>query len=169
MTDHEFRHAGEVELSRDNLVWTVLDWGYDFEIQFEAMVNSEIPQDWSSVFYMTTLDHSSGAVGSRLPNFMVNNREKKFDICFSVNGDDNFCVHHEYQLNQWYHFQISQFMIPNTDKGQYRIKVNCKTVHETLNSQPRSFPEAKLYLSNPWIPSLGSYGTMSNLTITKEG
>ena len=168
VTDHEFRHVGEVELSRDNLVWTVLHWGNDFEIQFDAMVNSEIPQDWSNVFYMTTLDHDSALLGSRLPSFMVWNSEKKFEICFSVNGNDNYCIYHEYQLNQWYHFQISQFNNP-TGEAVYRIRVNGNTVHEILNSKPTNFPEARLYLSSPWLPSLGSYGTLSNLSVKKKG
>ena len=163
VTDHEFRQAGEVELSKDNLVWTVLNWGHEFEIEFDATVNSEIPQDRSNVFHMSTLDD-----GSHVPHLMVWNGNKTFEICFSVNGNDNYCVYQEYWLNQWYHFQISQLIIP-TGEAQYRIKINCNTVHEILNNQPKNFPEAKLYLSSPWHPSLGSYGILSNLTITKEG
>ena len=48
----EFHNPGEVELSRDNLVWTVPNWGDEFEIEFDVMVNSEISQDWSNVFHM---------------------------------------------------------------------------------------------------------------------
>ena len=162
MTEHEFRQAGEVELSKNNLVWTVLNWGHEFEIEFDAMVNSEILQDRSNVFHMSTLDD-----GSHVPYFMVWNN-KMFEICFSVNGNDNYCVYQEYWLNQWYHFQISQRIIPNGG-AKYIIKVNCNTVHEILNSKPRNFSEVKLYLSSPWRPSLGSHGTLSNLTITKEG
>ena len=165
MTDREFRQAGEVELSKDNVVWTVLNWGYDFEIEFDAKVNSDIPQDWSNIFHMTTLDDGSHLC---LPSFMVWNVDKKFEICFSVNGNDTHCVYQDYLLNQWYHFQISQVIIP-TGGAQYIIKVNCNTVHEILNSKPRNVSEAKLYLSSPWRPSLGSHGTLSNLTITKEG
>ena len=165
VTDHEYRQAGEVELSKDNVVWTVLNWGYDFEVEFDAKVNSDIPHDWSNIFHMTTLADGSRL---RLPSFMVWNVENKFEVCFSVNGNDNYCVYQEYWLNQWYHFQISQRIIP-TGEAQYRIKINCNTVHEILNKQPKNFPEAKLYLSSPWHPSLGSYGTLSNLTITKEG
>ena len=165
MTDHEFRQAGEVELSKDNLVWTVLNWGHEFEIEFDAMVNSEIPQDRSNVFQMDDpIDHRF----SHLPSLMVWNGDKKFEICFSVNGNDSYCVYQEYRLNQRYHFQISQRIIP-TGEAQYRIKVNCNTVHEILNTQPRNFAETKLYLSSPWLPSLGSHGALSNLTITKEG
>ena len=106
--------------------------------------------------------------GARLPSFTVWNADKKFQICFFVNGNNNYCVYQEYRLNQWYHFQISQHII-STGEAQYRIKVNCITVHEILKSHPRDFPEAKLYLSSPLLPSLGSFGTLSNLTITKEG
>ena len=42
VTEHEFRQAGEVELSKDNLVWTVRNWGHEFEIEFDAMVNTKL-------------------------------------------------------------------------------------------------------------------------------
>ena len=164
----EFHNPEEVELSRDNLAWTVSNWGHEIEIDFDVMVNSEISQDWSNVFHMIAIDHDNAQLGSRLPSFMVYNGAKQFEICFSVNGNDNYCVYQEYWLNQWYRFHISQRIIP-TGEAQYRIKINCNTVHEILNKQPKNFPEAKLYLSSPWHPSLGSYGTLSNLTITKEG
>ena len=165
VTEHEFRPGGEVELSKDNVVWTVLNWGYDFLVEFDAKVNSEIPHDWSNIFHMTTLDDGPRL---RLPSFMVWNVHKKFEVCFSVNGNDSYCVYQDYRLNQWYHFQISQVIIP-TGGAQYKIRVNCNTVHEILNSQPRNFLEAKFYLSSPWRPSVGLHGTLSNLRITKEG
>ena len=168
VTDHEFRQAGEVELSKDNLVWTVSNWGYEIEIEFDIMVNSEISQEWSNVFHMIALDHDNAKLGSRLPSFMVWNDRKQFEMCFSVDGNGYHQTFHDYQLNQWYHFQISQVIIP-TGGAQYIIKVNCNTVHKILNSKPRNLLEAKLYLSSPWRPSLGSHGTLSNLTITKEG
>ena len=164
----EFHNPGEVELSRDNLVWTVSNWGYAIEIEFDVMVHSEISEDWSNVFHMIAIDHDNAQLGSRLPSFNVWNGGKKFEICFSVNGNDNYPIYIEYQLNQWYHFQISQLINP-TGGAVYRIRVNGNTVHEIPNSKPKDFPEAKLYLSNPWLPSLGSYGTLSNLTVKKEG
>ena len=164
----EFHNPGEVELSRDNLVWTVPNWGDEIEIEFDVMVNSEISQDWSNVFHMIAIDKDNAQLGSRLPSFMVWNSAKKFEICFSVNGDENYPIYVEYQLNEWYHFQISQFKIP-TGGTVYRIRVNGNDVFEIQNLVPRNFPEAKLYLSNPWLPSLGSYGTLSNLIVTKKG
>ena len=164
----EFHNPGEVELSRDNLAWTVSNWGHEIEIDFDVMVNSEISQDWSNVFHMIAIDHDNAQLGSRLPSFMVYNGAKQFEICFSVNGNDNYCIYQDYQLNQWYHFQISQLKNP-TGEAVYRTRVNGNTVHEIPNSKPRNFPEAKLYLSNPWLPSLGSHGTLSNLTVTKGG
>ena len=168
LSETEFHNPGEVELSRDNLVWTVPNWGYEIEIEFDIIVNSEISQEWSNVFHMIAADHDSTQVGSRVPSFMVWNDRKKFEICFTVNGNGYHQTFHEYQLNQWYHFQISQLINP-TGEAVYRIRVDGNTVHEILNSKPRNFPEAKLYLSSPWLPSLGSYGTLSNLTVTKEG
>ena len=168
LSDTEFHNPGEVELSRDNLVWTVSDWGYEIEIEFDVMVHSEISQDWCNVFHMIAIDHDNQGMGSRLPSFMVWNEAKKFEISFSVNGNDKYQTFYNYQLNQWYHFQISQLINP-TGQAVYTISVNGNTVHEISNSKPRTFPEAKLYLSSPWLPSLGSYGTLSNLTVKKEG
>ena len=167
LSETGFHNPGEVELSRDNLVWTVPNWGYEIEIEFDVMVHSEISQDWSNVFHMIATDHDNAQPGSRLPSFMIWNGAKRFEICFSVNGNDNYCTYTEYQLNQWHHFQISQFINP-TGEVVYRIRVNGNTVREITNSKPRNFPEAKLYLSSPWLPSLGSYGTLSNLTVKKE-
>ena len=60
----EFHNPGNVELSRDNLVWTVPNWGYEIEIEFDVMVHSEISQDWSNVFHMIAIDHDNAQLGS---------------------------------------------------------------------------------------------------------
>ena len=164
----EFHNPGSIELSKGNLVWTVPNWGYEIDIEFDIMVDSGISLEWSNVFLMTALDYASSKLGGRLPNFHVWNGGKKFEIVFSVNGNDNYPTYVPYQWNQWYHFQISQ-LINTTGEAVYRIRVNGNTVLEIPNSEPRNFPKAKLYLSSPWNPSTGSYGTLSNLTVTKEG
>ena len=54
------------------------------------------------------------------------------------------------------------------EEALYSIKVDGNTINEKINPKPESFPRVKIYLSTPWLPSMGSHGTLSNLRITKS-
>ena len=47
-----FYQDGKVILFRDNRVGTALEWGKEFNIEFDILVNSEISEEWGNVLHM---------------------------------------------------------------------------------------------------------------------
>ena len=47
-----FYQDGKVILSKNNSVGTALEWGKEFNIEFDILVNSEISEEWGNVLHM---------------------------------------------------------------------------------------------------------------------
>ena len=155
-----FSKNGNVTLTKDNHVWSFNDWSNEFKVEYDVIVNKELPGSWKSLFHLTTGDDLG--VGGRIPAVFVN--QDKYFFCYHVNGDDNYCQSYIYGLNKDYHFEISQH---KNSKGEaiYNIKVNGKTFYEIVNTTPLKFKDVKLYLSDPWHETFAPFGKLSNLKI----
>ena len=156
-----FAKLSDVELSKDNHVWSTSDWSDEFRIEFDITVEKELPGSWKSLFHLTTKEN--GGFGGRIPAVFLN-PAKYFHTCFHVNGNDNYCQNYNYELNKKYHFEISQ---ENNENGQavYQISVNGEVFHEVINTTPFGFKNVKLYLSDPWYDSFAPFGRLSDLKI----
>ena len=133
-----------------------------FKIEFDLMVNSELTATWHNVFHITK-DKNCCGNGRRIPAVWLN-KNKSVYISSSVNGKGNHYKNIPYQLNQLYHYEITQEENLNGEIV-YSIKVDGSTVHEIVNEAPMTFPLVKLYLSDPWHKSIDPYGTLSNFKI----
>ena len=165
MTD-AFVQLGDVSLTKDNLAWSTPAWSEEFAIEFDVIVNSELTESWYNIFHMTT-GSNYNTLGARIPAVWANHL-KHFHICFDVNGDNDYCKKYNYNLDKLYHIEISQKKNSN-DEALYNIRVDGTTFHEVINTMPQIFQNAKLYLSDPWHPSLAPHGTLSNLSIINGG
>ena len=161
-----FSQIGDVALSKDNVVWSTPEWSEEFKIEFDVIVEKELSNDWVNIMHMTT--GNDNGLGARIPGVWAN-KNKYFHSCFRVNGDDDYCQNHDYQLDKLYHFEISQHkeisQYYSTGEAIYSITVNGEVIHEIINTTPMKFENVKLYLGNPWYETFAPYGTVSNLKI----
>ena len=157
-------------MTKGNHVWSISDWSDEFKVEYDVVINKDLPGTWYSLFHVTTASKSDGKpfnkYGGRIPAVYVN-KNKYFHICHHVNGNTNYCQNYNYELNKEYHFEISQ---QTNSKGEavYSIKVNGETFHEIVNTTPLKFKDVKLYLSDPWYETFAPFGKLSNLKVIAD-
>ena len=156
-----FSKSGNVALTKGDHVWSTSDWSDEFKVEYDVIVNKDIPGSWKSLFHVTTGVQSG--VGCQLPAVYVN-PSRYFYIAYHVNGNDNYHQKYTYELNKEYHFEISQHKNTNGE-AIYNIKVNGETFHEVVNTTPLKFKDVMLYLSDPWYETFAPFGKLSNLKI----
>ena len=110
-----------------------------------------------------TIGEYNANYGDRIPAVWVN-KAKYFGIYSAVSGNLNYYQNYNYNLNQWYHFEIKQ---EENSNGEiiYSVEIDGTTVHVAVNTQPRRFKEVILYESDPWYPSFATFGELKDLTI----
>ena len=124
----------------------------------------EIPVNDVNVFRITNTDHNIFGLGDRIPVLFVFH-SKKFGFRFRVNGNENYGYNYDYELNKQYQIEISQKK--NSDgKAVYKIIINGETFHEVINTTPRNFDNAMLYLSDVHYDTFAPYGSLANLRIS---
>ena len=157
-----FSKSGNVALTKGDHVWSTSDWSDEFKVEYDVIVDKDLPGSWKSLLHLTTGENYQ-VLGARIPAVFLN-PAKYFHICYHVNGNMNYCQNYHYELNKDYHFEISQ---QKNAKGEaiYNIKVNGETFHEVVNTTPLKFKDVKLYLSDPWHETFAPFGKLSNLKI----
>ena len=151
-------------MTKGNLAWSGV-WSDEFTFEFDVIVTSGLTANYHNIFHVTT-GGDAGALGNRIPAVWAN-KAKYFHICSGVNGNANYCRFYPYNLKQSYHFEISQKKNSNGE-AVYKISVDGTIFHEVINTTPKNFQNAKLYLSDPWYASFAPHGTLSNLRIINE-
>ena len=151
---------------RDNLVTTFYGWGeeyivsFDFE-SFQAMSSSTV----TNILHLS-IGGQYGLYGDRIPAVFANqltSSQQVIEFRSSVSGNHDHGFDFSYQLNTPYHIEISQ--LKNDGIVTYSIRIDNVQVHSTVNTDVEVFPAVKLYLSNPWRSTFGTYGTVRNLWV----
>ena len=161
-------------MTRGNHVWSIPKWSQEFRIEFDILVEMEInvTTDVVNVFRITNTDNDyfrlgtdvSNGLGDRIPALFVF-QNKQFGFRFHVNGNNNYAIQYDYELNKQYQIEISQKK--NSDgEAVYKIIINGETFHEVINTTPRNFDNAMLYLSDVHYDTFAPYGSLANLTIS---
>ena len=151
-------------MTKGNLAWSGV-WSDEFTIEFDVIVTSELTATYENIFHVT-IGGENHVLGNRIPAVWAN-KAKYFHICSGVNGNANYCRFYPYNLKQSYHFEISQKKNSNGE-AVYKISVDGTIFHEVINTTPKNFQNAKLYLSDPWSASFAPHGTLSNLRIIND-
>ena len=162
-------HSGAIHLGQGDEVWSTKYWGRQFKIEFDIQVTKALSSS-SSSSYVNVFHFTKGGDGSyygdRIPAVFARKTGYKtyFYISSAVSGTVNYYQKFEYQLNQWYHYEIKQ---AENSNGQiiYSIKMDGVSVHEVENTLPTRFEEVILYESDPWYTSFASFGELKNLFI----
>lgn len=145
-------------MSKNNLAWSSPNWSDEFKVEFDLIINKQIPGSWKNLLHMTTGEN--GGASGRIPAIFLINDE--IYPCYHVNGNANYYKVFKYNLNQQYHFVISQQY--NSDgEAIYGININGEDFDKVINTTPKNFTDVKLYLSDNWHDSFGPYGKLSNL------
>ena len=129
-------------------------------------MTKELPKGFSNVFHMT-IGGDRKQYGDRIPAVWVNS-EKFFYISSAVSGNPDDNQSFNYNLNQWYHFEIIQ---EENSKGEviYSILMDGFTVYQVVNTLPQRFEKVILYTSDPFYPSFAPFGELRNLNIVNLG
>ena len=131
-----------------------------------------VTTDVVNVFRITNTDNDyfrlgtdvSNGLGDRIPALFVF-QNKQFGFRFHVNGNNNYDIQYDYELNKQYQIEISQKK--NSDgEAVYKIIINGETFHEVINTAPRNFYNAMLYLSDVYYDTFAPYGSLANLRIS---
>ena len=119
-----------------------------------------------NVFRITNTDNNYNGLGDRIPAFNIF-QDKRFGFRFHVNGNENYKIDYDYELNKQYQIEISQNL--NSDgEAVYKIIINGETFHEVINTTPRNFYDATLYLSDDHYDTFEPYGSLANLSISSS-
>ena len=151
-------------MTRGNYVWSIPEWRQEFRIEFDIIVEMEINVSAVNVFRITNTYHDYNELGSRIPAFFVF-QNKQFGFRFRVNGNDNYATQYDYELNKQYQIELSQKK-NSEGKAIYKIIINGETIHEVVNTTPRNFDNALLYLSDVHSDTFAPYGSLANLRIS---
>ena len=57
-----FSKLGDVALSKNNLAWSSPKWSDEFKIEFDLIINKQIPGSWKNLFHMTTGESDGASV-----------------------------------------------------------------------------------------------------------
>ena len=132
-------------------------------------MTKELSKEYANVFHMTIGGDGYGDAkqyGDRIPAVWVNN--ENFYISSAVSGNPNYRQLYDYNLNQWYHFEIIQ---EENSKGEviYSILMDGRTVYQVFNTLPQRFEKVILYTSDPFYMSFAPFGELKNLKIVNLG
>ena len=117
-----------------------------------------------NVFRITNTDNNYNGLGDRIPAFNIF-QDKRFGFRFHVNGNENYKIDYDYELNKQYQIEISQKK--NSDgEAVYKIIINGETFHEVINTSPSHFDNVLVYLSDVHYDTFGPFGSLANLRIS---
>ena len=147
-----FSMPGPFKPSRNNHVHTFKEFGSDYTIKFQVVVNS-----FQEVHYNNILQITDGCeknrVQCRQPHLNVDNQEKRFKLYSSHDLTENAFGKILYmpgiQLDTVYDMVIQQV------NGKVEWIVNSELIGTFINSKPRSFVGMKVFLGSPFVNPMG--------------
>ncbi|XP_065680531.1 uncharacterized protein LOC101236628 [Hydra vulgaris] len=151
----------ETPLSQGNLVAVIPRLEKSYRIFFDVKPNS-FSQGWRNVIHFTVGSDSSN-YGDRVPAVWFHESgDGSLYIASHINGNlDSGFTTMPILLNEWSLFEISQQL--EGDKFAYRIKLNGDLVFVEENTQPTTFDNVQVYVSDPWCKVQN--GSIKNLKI----
>ena len=156
------------DVVRGKEVQKIKNWGKLFMVQFEITISNS-GEGWINVFHFTAHSDNSN-YGDRIPAMWIkrNNGSEagRFHIASAISDDKDMNKEYDYELGKKYQITIKQFK-DNENMHWYEIIINTESIFKMQNIAPQSFPNVKLYASDPWYSSFSSYhGSVCNFSIS---
>ena len=150
-------------MRKNNFVKEFRNWGLEFNIEFSLKVTQLQSADWTNVFHFTA-DGDNVKYGDRIPSLYIN-KGGFFQISSAGNDDKCFILEKHFVVGKEHQITIMQWRT-RAQKYWYEIIMDGIYVQREENKKPRSFPNVKLYASDPWTPSFGpALGSICNVKI----
>ena len=152
-----FSQSGKVSASKANSIKPLLNYGPEFDVEFKVKF-------WKHLNVWTNILRISEANGyPRYPAVMIHRSTLEFTSIMK-NGKLDVKYVGGVKIGHTYHIIVSQRF---NDQNQliYRVLIDGKEVHSTVNLETRSIDSAVLYLSDPWHASIKDIGEVSDVTI----
>ena len=146
----------------DHIVKEFQNWGDEFNIQFSIKLNKMPSTELTNVFHFTANGDYEN-YGDRIPALNIY-KDGYFLVCSAVNNEDH-CTDIDFVVGKQYEMAIIQWRMRNLTY-MYEIIVDGTHRLKMENTQPKSFPNVKLFASDPWTPSFSpSLGSLCNVKI----
>ena len=155
------------DVVKGKVVQEIQNWGKLYMIQFEIIVSNS-GDGWINVFHITA-DSNKALYGDRMPVFFIKrntyNEDGYFYIGADISGQKSLAIYYDYELEKKYQITIKQSK-DSENKYWYEIIINAQSIFKIENTAPESFPNVKVYASDPWYNSFSSnLGSVCNLKI----
>ena len=157
------------DVVKGKVVQEIQNWGKLYMVQFEITVSNS-GEGWINVFHFTA-DSNKAKYGDRIPVLFIkkntDNEAGYFYIGSDISGLCSVAKYYDYELEKKYQITIKQSK-DSGNKYWYEIIINAQSIFMIENTAPVSFPNVKLYGSDPWYNSFSSdHGSVCNFTIGK--
>ena len=141
-----------------------------YTVEFEITVSNS-GEGWINVFHFTASSDNSN-YGDRIPAMWIHRNSGseagRFHIASAISGNKDVDKEYDYELGKKYQITIKQFK-DSGNKYWYEIIIDAESIFKIENTAPESFPNVKLYGSDPWYSSFSSYhGSVCNFTIQQS-
>ena len=159
--------CGDVVIVKDKVVQEIQNWGKLYTVQFEITISNS-GEGWINVFHFTA-DDNKAKYGDRIPVIFIKRKTGSeagyFYIGSDISGKNSMAKYYDYELGKKYQITIKQFK-DSGNKYWYEIIINAQSIFKIENTAPESFPNVKVYASDPWYNSFSSnLGSVCNLKI----
>ena len=137
----------------------------EFEISFDIKPTGTV-SSWASILHVTKGGDNADA-GDRLPAIWFQPGTRKVAVYTALGTNKNFGVTGtaDISASNFTNVLIQQKMLSN-NSYEYSIKINGNTKHRSINTNPLTLYNAKVYLGDPWYSA--AKAQMKNLIIKSE-
>jgi len=152
-----------LDIKKGKLTKEYQDWGKEFEIEFDIVVNKLPNGEWLNVFHFTGTKEGCCGLGDRIPALFIN-KGGYFHFTTALDDDGNYYKNFNFELETTYHVTIQQLKI--NSKYWYDIIINNERKFREENKNPKSYSTVLFYNSDPWFDSFTyEFGHICNLKV----
>ena len=158
------------DVVKGKVVQEIQNWGKLYMVQFEITVSNS-GEGWINVFHFTA-NSNNELYGDRIPVLFIkkntDNEAGYFYIGSDISGQKSVAKYYDYELEKKYQITIKQFK-DSGNKYWYEIIIDTESILKIENTVPESFPNVKLYASDPWYSAFSSArGSICNFKIQRD-
>ena len=150
----------DIGVSKGKLLTTLKNFGKTYHVEFIFKKTDTIGTGYTNILHMSRGEDNKKE-GDRFPAVWMYQTEKLY-VSSLVNGEKNkYVMTPPTYPDMSYHVIISQ-----DSSGQYQVFFNGERVTSIKNKKTKSFPEIKLYVSDPWYSGVNSIGDVTHLVVS---
>ena len=157
----------DILIKRDQIVAVVAKIETTWKLSFSFTAYSINKEEVQSIMRLS-IGGNQASFGDRIPGVFINHTSSElfFRTALGSNlnykyNDDCSSEHLKLQINSKYFIEISQIMDEKSGNIIFSAKINGNSCDPVINTQPRTFNNVLMYVSDPWY--LQADGIIENL------